>query len=100
VSTPVDRFLAVSRARLAPRTVESYRRDLEDFEAKLDADAACASREQIEEYLAQLRAVGRAGSTIARRLAAREGRPIHVPREPTPGTATDIDDSDPASRLP
>jgi len=36
----------------------------------------------------------------ARRLAAREGRPIHVPREPTPGTATDIDDTDPASRLP
>jgi len=33
----------------------------------------------------------------ARRLAAREGRPVHVPREPTPGTATDIDDADPAS---
>jgi predicted PurR-regulated permease PerM len=33
----------------------------------------------------------------ARRVAAREGRPVHVPREPTPGTATDIDDSDPAS---
>jgi len=33
----------------------------------------------------------------ARRLAAREGRPVHVPREPSPGTATDIDDADPAS---
>jgi predicted PurR-regulated permease PerM len=33
----------------------------------------------------------------ARRVAAREGRPVHVPREPTPGTATDIDDTDPAS---
>ncbi len=33
----------------------------------------------------------------ARRLAAREGRPVHVPREPAPGTATDIDDNDPAS---
>jgi predicted PurR-regulated permease PerM len=32
----------------------------------------------------------------ARRVAAREGRPVHVPREPTPGTATDIDDTDPA----
>ena len=31
----------------------------------------------------------------ARRLAAREGRPVHVPREPTPGTATDIDDAGP-----
>ena len=27
----VESFLAVSRARLAPRTVESYSRDLEDF---------------------------------------------------------------------
>lgn len=33
----------------------------------------------------------------ARRLAAREGRPVHVPREPTPGTATDIDDTEPAN---
>ena len=33
----------------------------------------------------------------AKRVAAREGRPIHVPREPTPGTAADIDDADPAN---
>lgn len=33
----------------------------------------------------------------ARRLAEREGRPVHVPREPTPGSATDIDDPGPAS---
>ena len=33
----------------------------------------------------------------AKRVAAREGRPVQVPREPTPGTATDIDDTDPAS---
>jgi predicted PurR-regulated permease PerM len=31
----------------------------------------------------------------ARRVAAREGRPVHVPREPAPGSATDIDDGDP-----
>ena len=36
----------------------------------------------------------------ARRVAAREGRPVHVPREPTPGSATDIDDSGPASDSP
>jgi integrase/recombinase XerD len=70
MSAAVDRFLAVSRARLAPRTVDSYRRDLEDFEGKLDTDAAQASREQIEAYLAELRAAGRSGSTMARRLAA------------------------------
>ncbi len=33
----------------------------------------------------------------ARRVAQREGRPVQVPREPSPGTATDIDDTDPAS---
>jgi predicted PurR-regulated permease PerM len=33
----------------------------------------------------------------ARRVAAREGRPVHVPREPTPGSATDIDDAEPES---
>lgn len=33
----------------------------------------------------------------AKRVAAREGRTVHVPREPTPGTATDIDDADPAN---
>ena len=70
MSRAVDQFLAVSRARLAPRTVDSYRRDLEDFEARTGAEAASASGEQIEDYLAELRAAGRAGSTVARRLAA------------------------------
>jgi predicted PurR-regulated permease PerM len=34
----------------------------------------------------------------ARRVASREGRPVHVPREPAPGSATDIDDTDTASQ--
>jgi integrase/recombinase XerD len=66
----VERFLALSRARLAPRTVESYRCDLELFGSWLGCDVAGATREDIERYLADLRAAGRAGSTIARRLAA------------------------------
>jgi predicted PurR-regulated permease PerM len=33
----------------------------------------------------------------AKRVAAREGRPVHVPREPAPGSATDIDDGEPES---
>jgi predicted PurR-regulated permease PerM len=33
----------------------------------------------------------------ARRLADREGRQVHVPREPAPGSAADIDDPHPAS---
>jgi predicted PurR-regulated permease PerM len=30
----------------------------------------------------------------AKRLSEREGRPVRVPREPTPGSATDVDDVD------
>jgi integrase/recombinase XerD len=66
----LDSFLAVSRARLAPRTVESYRRDLEDFATRLDRGIADATEAQIEEYLAELRAAGRSPATLARRLAA------------------------------
>lgn len=66
----LDTFLAVSRARLAPRTVDSYRRDLEDFAAKLGRGIADATTEEIESYLAELRAAGRSSATIARRLAA------------------------------
>jgi hypothetical protein len=29
----------------------------------------------------------------AKRVAAREGRPVHIPREPVPGSAADIDDA-------
>jgi predicted PurR-regulated permease PerM len=31
----------------------------------------------------------------ARRLEERDGRPVRIPREPAPGSATDIDESDP-----
>jgi integrase/recombinase XerD len=66
----LDAFLAVSRARLAPRTVESYRRDLEDFAGQLGRGIAGATAEEIESYLADLRAAGRSSATLARRLAA------------------------------
>ncbi len=67
----VERFLALSRTRLAPRTVESYGRDLGHFGRWLgESGPEAADREAIERYLAELRADGLAGSTIARRLAA------------------------------
>jgi len=66
----LESFLAVSRARLAPRTVESYRRDLEDFARRQGRGIADATTEEIESYLAELRAAGRSGATLARRLAA------------------------------
>jgi len=66
----VDSFLALSTARLAPRTVDAYRRDLVDFTAWLGGSPANASPEQLAGYVAQLRADGRAATTIARRVAA------------------------------
>jgi integrase/recombinase XerD len=66
----VDSFLALSTARLAPRTVEAYRRDLVDFAAWLDGAPGVATTEQLEGYVAKLRADGLAPSTIARRIAA------------------------------
>jgi integrase/recombinase XerD len=63
-------FLAVAAARLAPRTVEAYRRDLDDLAQWLGRPPSSATREDLERYLAELRAAGLAGSTIARRLAA------------------------------
>jgi integrase/recombinase XerD len=66
----VDSYLAVSAARLAPRTVDAYRRDLADLTAFLGGEPAQATTAQLETYVAQLRADGLAGTTIARRIAA------------------------------
>jgi integrase/recombinase XerD len=66
----IDSFLALSTTRLAPRTVDAYRRDLSDFSAWLDGLPAEASAEQVAAYLARLRADGLAATTIARRVAA------------------------------
>jgi integrase/recombinase XerD len=70
VDKSVDSFLALSAARLAPRTVEAYRRDLAHLAAWLDRSPATASADDLAAYVAQLRADGMAATTIARRLAA------------------------------
>jgi integrase/recombinase XerD len=66
----VDGFLALANARLAPRTVEAYRRDLADLSAWLGRSPADASHDELAAYVASLRAAGRAATTIARRIAA------------------------------
>lgn len=66
----VESFLALSATRLAPRTVEAYRRDLADLGAKLGIAPEHATHDQLAEYVAQLRADGLASTTIARRVAA------------------------------
>ena len=66
----VEGFLALASARLAPRTVEAYRRDLGHLTGWLDRSPADASTDDLAAYVAQLRADGLAPTTIARRLAA------------------------------
>ena len=66
----VEGFLALAAARLAPRTVEAYRRDLSHLATWLDRSPSEASADDLAAYVAQLRADGLAPTTIARRLAA------------------------------
>ncbi len=67
----VEQFLVLSAARLAPRSVEAYRRDLAHFSAFLDgASPANATADQLQTYVAQMRADGLAATTIGRRVAA------------------------------
>ena len=66
----VEGFLALLATQRAPRTVEAYRRDLGAFSAWLDGPIERVSSEQLEQYLAELRAAGLAPATISRRVAA------------------------------
>jgi integrase/recombinase XerD len=66
----LEGFLAVSAARLAPRTVEAYRRDLTALAGWLGRSPASATTQELERYLADLRAAGLAPATIARRIAS------------------------------
>ena len=66
----VDSFLALSATRLAPKTVDAYRRDLADVAKFLERSPAEATQDDLAAYLASLRARGLASTTIARRAAA------------------------------
>jgi integrase/recombinase XerD len=66
----VEGFLALLAARRAPRTVDAYRRDLASLAAFLGHSPATATAEEVEGWLADLRARGQAPSSIARRAAA------------------------------
>jgi integrase/recombinase XerD len=66
----LEAFLALAGARLAPRTVEAYRRDLTTLRAWLGHSPASATTEELERWVAELRAAGLAPATIARRVAS------------------------------
>jgi integrase/recombinase XerD len=66
----VEGFLALLATRRAPKTVEAYRRDLTSLAGWLKGPVAAVTTEQLEEYLAELRAAGLSPATLGRRIAA------------------------------
>jgi integrase/recombinase XerD len=66
----VERFLLVLAAQRSPRTVDAYRRDLASFAASCKGSVAEATVEDLERWLATMRANGLAPSTLARRVSA------------------------------
>jgi integrase/recombinase XerD len=63
-------FLALAAARLAPRTVDAYRRDLAALAAFLGHGPSSATTDELQRYVADLRARGLSPATIARRTAS------------------------------
>jgi integrase/recombinase XerD len=66
----VESFLALLAARRAPRTVDAYRRDLADFAGFLGRPPGTATPDDVQSWLAELRARGLAPASIARKAAA------------------------------
>jgi integrase/recombinase XerD len=66
----LDAFLALSAARLAPRTVEAYRRDLLTLGEWLGRPPSTVTTEELERWIAELRGAGLSPATIARRVAS------------------------------
>jgi integrase/recombinase XerD len=66
----VERYLLLLAARRSPRTVDAYRRDLSSLAAFRGGAAGDATLEELERWLAAMRAEGLAPATIARRASA------------------------------
>ena len=66
----LDGFLALLATRRAPRTVDAYRRDLAQLSAWRQGPVGETTTEELERWLAEMRATGLAPSTVARRIAA------------------------------
>lgn len=66
----LEAFLALATARLAPRTVEAYRRDLTTLANWLGKPLSTVTTEELERWIAELRAAGLSPATIARRVAS------------------------------
>jgi integrase/recombinase XerD len=91
---PVESFLALLAARRSPRTVDAYRRDLADLALHLGGPPADARADELEGWLAGMRARGLAPSSIARRAAAARTFYRHLVllglREDNPAAGVDL----------
>jgi len=94
VDPHLERFLALLATRRAPRTVEAYRRDLRHLTDFLGASPTQATTEDLERYLAELRAAGLAPATLARRTAAMRAffrhQQLLSERDDNPAAALDL----------
>ncbi|MBM3679663.1 MAG: recombinase XerD, partial [Actinobacteria bacterium] len=70
VDTDLEGFLLLLAARRSPRTVDAYRRDLASLASFVDGPVGDATTDDLERWIAQMRADGLAPSTMARRAAA------------------------------
>ena len=90
----VEGFLALLSARRAPRTVDAYRRDLAQLADWLGRPPGDATTEELERYVAELRARGLSPATIARRTAAARSFYRHLlllgAREDNPAAELDL----------
>jgi integrase/recombinase XerD len=66
----VERYLLLLAARRSPRTVDAYRRDLAALAAFRGGPVGEATREDLERWLAAMRAAGLAPTTLSRRVSA------------------------------
>jgi len=66
----LDGFLALLATRRAPRTVDAYSRDLRQLAAWRKGPVGETTTEELERWIAEMRADGIAASTVARRIAA------------------------------
>ena len=66
----VERYLLLLAAQRSPRTVDAYSRDLAAAAAFLGAPIGTATTDDLDRWVAGMRANGLAASTIGRRVAA------------------------------
>jgi site-specific recombinase XerD len=66
----LERFLLFLASRRSPRTVDAYRRDLSALASFRGGPAGDAILDELERWVAEMRAEGLAATTVARRVSA------------------------------